>query len=382
MLLSLATLHSPHCYPVVYNMAKGEKRRLGFLSRKVTDLESTVRHQQETIRTLAAALQHQAYSNQLILSVFHTQNEHALGKLTPHEPTPSFQFTVPAAPARPEPGHDLTECPDAGGVLLAPPSAHGHYAREICRTVSNVAAEQAVTHGPATPAATTDADVEAGMRTSSYDSFMDDSEPPPTTTDFNTHYPTISTPPPPPVESEEDDTLRQLHESLNDISYITENDDTPSLGSSSGADDNGNDSCFTDSDDTPSLETSSEDDDYNNGPTNSTKDGQHEETEPEQPQEHNSNANTKPDKGTSALLQAAVRCLIEEFEQKEWTSLIDEQRCHHVMVHRFLRYTAEEDRQRDIHCNNTMFQRLVISQSSEPPPPCYYARAVVNHMGW
>ena len=201
-------------------MAKGEKRRLGFLSRKVTDLESTVRHQQETIRTLAAALQHQAYSNQLILSVFHTQNEHALGKLTPHEPTPSFQFTVPAAPARPEPGHDLTECPDAGGVLLAPPSAHGHYAREICRTVSNVAAEQAVTHGPATPAATTDADIGADIPTSSHDSFMGVSEPPPITTTFNAHQPAAPPTPSLPAVPKENDTLHQLYESFNDMSYI------------------------------------------------------------------------------------------------------------------------------------------------------------------
>ena len=84
-------------------MAKGEKRRLDFLSRKVTDLESTVRQQQETIRTLAAALQHQAYSNQLISSLFHTQTKQAFTKLTPCEPTPSFQFTVPAAPVQPEP---------------------------------------------------------------------------------------------------------------------------------------------------------------------------------------------------------------------------------------------------------------------------------------
>ena len=75
------------------------------------------------------------------------------------------------------------------------------------------------------------------MPTSSHDSFMDDSEPPPTTTDFNTHYPAAPPTPPPPAEPEEDDTLRQLHKSLNDISYITDSDDIPSLESSSFDDD-------------------------------------------------------------------------------------------------------------------------------------------------
>ena len=117
----------------------------------------------------------------------------------------------------------------------------------------------------------------------------------------------------------------------------------------------------------------------------------HPEAEPEQPQEHNSTANTKPDTAsddytngptTSPLLQAAVRRQTEELELKEWTSLMDEQRCHHVVMDRFIRYTTEEDRQRDRRCNNTMFRRFVISQSSKPPIPCYYARAVVSHMGW
>ena len=86
----------------LHKMAKGEKRRLDFLSRKVTYLESTIRQQQETIRTLAAALQHQLYSNQLISSFFHTRTEQAFTKLTTCEPTPGFRFTVPAAPVQPE----------------------------------------------------------------------------------------------------------------------------------------------------------------------------------------------------------------------------------------------------------------------------------------
>ena len=73
---------------------------------------------------------------------------------------------------------------------------------------------------------------------------------------------------------------------------------------------------------------------------------------------------------------------IEELEQKEWTSLIDEQRCHQVMMERFLRFTTEEDRQRDRNCGNAMFRRFGITQSSTAPLPGYYTRAVISHMGW
>ena len=264
--------------------------------------------------------------------------------------------------------------------MPTPPVAHEPYAKTICQTICNPETEQAVTHGPAKPAATTDADVDASVPTSSHDSFMDDSEPPPTTTDFNAHYPAAPPAPSPPAEPEGDDTLRQLHESLSDISHVTYSDDTPSLGSSSEDDGNRNDPYITDSGDTPSLGSSPDDDHYSNGPTTSKID---------KPTPTVSVTETNPlhdhplatPSFTSPLLQAVVRRQIEELEQKAWTSLTDEQRCHQVMVDRFLRYTAKENRQRDQNCGNAVFRRFVISQPSKPIP-CYYARAVISHMEW
>ena len=54
------------------------------------------------------------------------------------------------------------------------PSIYGPYAKTICQTARDVVTGQAVTHGPATPAATTDADITgqiAGRNTSLYNYF-------------------------------------------------------------------------------------------------------------------------------------------------------------------------------------------------------------------
>ena len=210
------------------------------------------------------------------------------------------------------------------------------------------------------------------------------SKAPPTHT-LQFHYPSPQpSPTPTPAEPEEDDTLRQLQESLNDISYVTDSDDTPSLGSSSEDDNNSNDSYITDSDDTPSLESSSDNDDYSNGPTTSTI----AKSTPTVLVTNDTETNPLHDHPlptpsfASPLLQAAVRRQIEELEQKAWTSLTDEQRCHQVMMERFLRFTTEEDRQRDRNCGNAMFRRFGITQSSTAPLPGYYTRAVISHMGW